>query len=160
MFCVPVVCGIYFALKVAKGLHMRITVPVYKKRISPVFDWSMRVLLIDISSENIIDKEEIDISYCNEIERIEILEKMGTGLLLCGGISLQLEYIISFRGIGVISWISGDVDDILNKFIKGKFKPEKHLMPGVSKFRKHSFSKYENICNNENNNNIEFRSST
>jgi len=100
-----------------------------------VFDWSMKALVVEVLPEHVVRKEEIDLSYYSEIERIRMLEKIGTAAILCGGISLQLEGLFAVHGIDVISWISGSVDDILNMFLEGTLQPDKHTLPGVSKNR-------------------------
>ncbi|MCP4723490.1 MAG: hypothetical protein GY863_00565, partial [bacterium] len=49
---------------------MKIVLPIYRERISPVFDWSMKVLLVEIKSDDELKKKEIDISLLSDIERI------------------------------------------------------------------------------------------
>jgi len=115
---------------------MKVVLPVHKKRISPVFDWSMRALVVDVLAENAVKHEEFDLSHFTDMERIHFIKNLGTGALLCGGISLQLEGIISVLGIDVISWITGSVDEILNGYIRGTLNPEKYLMPGVRRYLK------------------------
>ena len=97
----------------------------------------MKALVIESDANDTIKSEEIDFSCTSEIERVKIIKKLGAGTLLCGGISLQLEGIISYLGIDVISWISGNADDILNKYFEGTLDPEKYKMPGVTKYKDH-----------------------
>ena len=114
---------------------MKVVLPIYEKRISPVFDWCMRALVVEKLPDDSINKEEIDLSYFSMTERIKVLENLGTGTLLCGGISMQLEGIFSYLGIDVISWISGHVDEILNLYLNGELQPEKVMLPGVKKYK-------------------------
>lgn len=130
---------------------MKIVMPVYDKRISPVFDWCMRVLVVEKLSDNTINKVEMDISEFSEIERIKVLESIGPRTLLCGGISLQLEGIFCYLGIDVISWISGRTDEILNLFLNDSLQPEKVLLPGARMHKnKQSIYKNEVFKNNDN----------
>ncbi|MFC1558650.1 NifB/NifX family molybdenum-iron cluster-binding protein [candidate division KSB1 bacterium] len=114
---------------------MKVVLPIYEKRISPVFDWCMKALVVEKLPGGLIKKKEVDLSYFSEIERIKVLENIGTRTLLCGGISMQLEGIFSYLGINVISWISGSVDEILDLYLTGALNPEKIILPGVKKYR-------------------------
>ncbi len=123
---------------------MKVVMPVFDKRISPVFDWCMRVLVVEKLSDNTINKVEMDISEFSEIERIKVLKSISPRTLLCGGISIQLEGIFCYLGIDVISWISGRSDEILNLFLNDTLQPEKVLLPGAIKHKsKQSINKNE-----------------
>ena len=124
---------------------MKVIVPIYKKRISPVFDWCMRAVVVEVQSGNTVNREEIDLSVLNEFERIEKVVDLDAETMLCGGISMQLEGVMTFRGIQVISWISGNVDEIINRFINGTLFPQQWLMPGVRKVRKMDLNSESNL---------------
>lgn len=119
---------------------MKVILPVHRERISPVFDWCLKALIVDIQSGDAVRTREIDLSRYSELERISIMEDLGECTLLCGGISLQLEGIISYLGIDVISWISGNASDVLDSYMNGTLFEKKCLMPGTVHYRSKTFS--------------------
>ena len=118
---------------------MKIIVPIYDQRLSPVFDWCMRAILVDVLSGKEVHREEIDLSVLSGMERVEKLVDLGAVAILCGGISMQLEGSMTIKGINVISWISGNAEEILSLFLKGELNPQSWLMPGVKRIRNELF---------------------
>ena len=114
---------------------MKIIVPVYNQRLSPVFDWCTHAVLVNFLSGKEVNREQIELSVLSGLERVEILIESGAEVILCGGISLQLEGVMIIRGINVISWLTGNVEEILIQYSKGEFKQERWLMPGVQRVR-------------------------
>ena len=116
---------------------MKLVVPVHNKRISPVFDWCMRMMLIDSAPGRSPDRREIDISWLAGIEKAQVVADSGAHALLCGGISSQLAGALAYHGVDVVSWIHGNADEIVEKFIDGTFSPGDHLMPGITQFHQY-----------------------
>ncbi|MFC1514014.1 NifB/NifX family molybdenum-iron cluster-binding protein [candidate division KSB1 bacterium] len=113
-----------------------IVIPIHNRRISPVFDWCRKIHIVYLHSGSAEKKVNFEINCESDFERVDLLKNLGDCILLCGGISLQLENLIIYHGVKVISWISGNVEDILNCFLNESLEIEEHLMPGVCK-KKH-----------------------
>ncbi|MGB5746087.1 MAG: NifB/NifX family molybdenum-iron cluster-binding protein [Desulfobacterales bacterium] len=111
----------------------RIAIPVYKSRVSPVFDSCTRLLLIDLNQNGDIDRKEILFEGLSEIERVKMLKKTGVRTVICGGISDGFYKMISSSEISVIIGIAGEVDQVLNAYRCNRLGEPCFYMPGYYK---------------------------
>lgn len=111
---------------------MKIVIPVLRNRVSPVFDWSRNLLLIDIQSGREMSRQEIAIAEPNQGKQVCKLVELGANLLVCSGISKELMSLIKARSIGVISGVSGDIDDVLRAICMKKLSHPRFMMPGCA----------------------------
>lgn len=111
----------------------RIAIPVYKSRVSPVFDSCTRLLLIDQDHNQEIDRTEIWCEGLSEIERLKMLKKLSVCKVICGGISDGFYKMISSAGISVIVGIAGEVDQVLNAFRCNRLGEPCFYMPGYKR---------------------------
>jgi predicted Fe-Mo cluster-binding NifX family protein len=91
----------------------RAAIPVFRKRVSPVFDSCSRILLVDIEKGREVDRKEIYLDALPVTERVMILRKFQVGAVICGGISSLLENMLISAKIDLISDISGEIDTVL-----------------------------------------------
>ena len=111
---------------------MKVALTVWENRISPVFDVSREVLIVDVEGSEVIAREHCIIAERSPLEKISRLLKKGTELLICGAISDALYRELQFHGIGVNSFVGGSVDEVLTAFLEGKLYGERFLMPGCA----------------------------
>ena len=109
---------------------MRLAVPEHQGRVSPVFDCCRRLLVIDEVGGDVTTSITVDWSDVPRPARPSRLQGLGVGVLLCGGISCGLAEEIEGRGIEVLSWVSGGVDDVLEAFFGGRLPNPELSMPG------------------------------
>ena len=94
---------------------MKVAIPEYRARVSPVFDACERVLAFQIGRGGAaIPLEDRDWSHLPLSLRANRLRQMGIDVLLCGGISGWLARQIEARGIRLIPWLAGDVKQVLD----------------------------------------------
>ena len=113
----------------------RIAVPIFRSRISPVFDSCTRILLVDIQKNREIDRKEIFLDELSLTERVTILRKSGVTTVLCGGISGIMEKMLSSAKIDLISDISGTIDGVLAAYLAGNLDAPQFRMPEVNLLR-------------------------
>ena len=109
---------------------MRIALSIWGERISPVFDTSHRLLLVDF--ENAIERgrtEEL-INHVPVACRAAKLKELGIEVLICGAISRQLSFLIGSSGIKLVPFLTGGVDEVLEAFLKGRLPDPRFMMPG------------------------------
>ena len=111
----------------------RIAIPIYKSRVSPVFDSCARLLIIDLDRNRQIDRTEILFEGLSEIERVTILKKSGVSTIICGGISDSFYKMISRAGISMIVGIAGEVDQVLSAFRCNRLGEPCFYMPGYKR---------------------------
>ncbi len=109
---------------------MRIAVPQWQGRVSPVFDVAEQVLLVDLDRES--DERGHTESLRSESlhDRVRQLTSMGVDVLVCGAISWPLEILLKARGVRVIPLVCGEVAEVVRAFRDGKLHEERFVMPG------------------------------
>ncbi len=114
---------------------MKIAIPLWQGRVSPVFDVASNILLVDISNRREWNCKEICLTENNPFERAQLLHKLEAELLICGMLSqLQKAALASF-GIRIIPHICGQVEDVISEFIAGRLNNGALLMPGCGNRR-------------------------
>ncbi len=110
---------------------MKVGIPIFSGRISPVFDWCLRVAVIEVDADaSEKARENIDFSRIQQFSRPEYLSDLGVDVLLCGGISAELMRLIEARGIRIVPWVAGEVNAVLSAFLAGKLPDPQFMMPG------------------------------
>jgi predicted Fe-Mo cluster-binding NifX family protein len=118
---------------------MKVALTVWENRISPLFDAACMLLIVDIKNHRIIERHLETIKCESPYPRIGILNDMGAEILVCGGISDFYSKIIEARGIKIIPFTSGEIDDVLDACINGNIYKKKYRMPGCESIDDTSF---------------------
>jgi predicted Fe-Mo cluster-binding NifX family protein len=116
-------------------LTMKVAIAHWENRISPVFDVSDRLLLVEIVNGKEVNRLDIVLTCHGPIERAREVYHLGTQVLLCGAISRPMETALSTAGVQVIGFICGDLEDIFNAFICGRITDKCYKMPGCNENR-------------------------
>jgi predicted Fe-Mo cluster-binding NifX family protein len=109
---------------------MKIAIPQWKGRVSPLFDEAREVLLFDVSGGRKHHCEGVTLIGNDPFERARSLRRHGAQLLICGAISHPLEMALISTGVQVISFTCGRIDDVLKAFLNGQLNEKRFLMPG------------------------------
>ena len=109
---------------------MKTVIPVFKNRVSPVFDWCSNLLLVEIQSGREVGRSEVAAVDTNPVRQADQLVELGAGLVVCGGISEILLGLIEANNIRVIPGVSGDIDDVLAALSAGELPHPRFMMPG------------------------------
>jgi predicted Fe-Mo cluster-binding NifX family protein len=119
---------------------MKIAIPVFGSRISPRMDCAKRVLLIKVeeTGRKVLFFEETDFQTGNVDGNIEFYISNKINVVICGGLSIEMQDMLVKHGIRVISWVTGEAQKALDLFIEGKLASGTMLCPGM-KLRKWRF---------------------
>ena len=109
---------------------MKIAIPHWQGRVSPVFDVAGNVLVVEICDGVENSREDVTLDAEDPQLRAARLAQTGADLLICGAISWPLEMALSAAGIDVIPQTCGDVEQVLAAFAKGQLQQDAFLMPG------------------------------
>ena len=112
---------------VALQVMDRIALTIWNDIVSPVFDAAEHVLFW--SKEN-GDRETINVSALTPPEKARFIESRQAYALICGAISEQAHGMLLDRGIQVIPWIRGNVDEVIAAFTEGKLDTREFTLPG------------------------------
>ncbi len=109
---------------------MKTALTVWDGRISPVFD---------VSREAVVLTLEDGVERARSTERIEAptaalkiarLQELGIELLVCGAISESLQQELSARGIRVLGFVAGALEEVLSALLAGGLPGPELAMPG------------------------------
>lgn len=109
---------------------MRVVIPNWQGRVSPVFDVAANVLVVDVVDGREDSRRNLALESAQVQARMGELAGLGAKVLICGAISRPLEMALSTAGIEVISQTCGDIEQVLAAFISGQLTGDKFLMPG------------------------------
>ncbi len=109
---------------------MKIAIPIWQGRISPVFDVAGQLLLVELSDGREVSRDEQLMSETTAEERTRKLAELGIDTLICAGVSQALEASLAERGIRVIAQICGDAKEVLAAFVSGRLGEKRFVMPG------------------------------
>lgn len=115
---------------------MRIAIPEWQGRIAPVFDVASHLLLVDVEGSREVHREEKRLVKTDVPGRVVELLSCGTNVLICGAISAPLQFRIDTRGIRVIAFICGTVDEVLAAYLNGTLCDATFAMPGCRRRRR------------------------
>jgi len=120
------------SLSLVKGEDraMRVGIPVFNDRISPVFDTARRLLLVDIEQGQEIGRSEAALVRTSMPLRASRVKELQVDVLLCGAISRPLAQMISALGVTLVPFLAGEVDRALAAYLDGQLPSPQFLMPG------------------------------
>ena len=122
---------------------MRIAIPAWENRISPVFDFASSILIVELEEGK--EKKRLNMQLGGEdiLHKCIRINEAGINLLICGAISNPFLNQLAVFEVNVITDITGNIDDVINAYLSGDLSNKKFLMPGC---KKKKFDK-ANYCN-------------
>ena len=108
--------GIHLALEV---VHMKVAIPLFGNRISPRFDFSPEVWIVELKDGETAAEEKLIMADLNLPQRLDRLATEGVNKVICGGIDGYSLVQFGNRGIDVIHNVAGEAEEVLGLFKKG-----------------------------------------
>lgn len=100
----------------------RILIPIFEKRVSPRLDLTKKIAIYSVDeSGKVLEKEIVNMVYNNKLERINKIIELKPDVIICDGLSELCENEINESGTELIAWQQGNVDEVLENYIKNKF---------------------------------------
>jgi len=120
---------------------MRMAIAVWNDRISPVFDTSSRLLLVDVEQGAERDRRIVEVGADSfPTQRARRLTELEVNVLICGAISRVLAELISASGVVVIPWVSGPVEGVLRAYLTKRLSDSRWRMPGCRGRWRHRYA--------------------
>jgi predicted Fe-Mo cluster-binding NifX family protein len=117
---------------------MRAALTAWDGRISPVFDVSREALVVTIENGAVVARSVEKIEVPTPTLKVDRLLDLGVETLICGAISLPLHRELTHRGVEVIPFVAGEMDEVIESFLRGALPTPALSMPGCCG-RKHRF---------------------
>jgi predicted Fe-Mo cluster-binding NifX family protein len=112
---------------------MKIAMPVWEDKISPVLDTASRLLVVEVKPGWDISRFEIYMDERDLSRRCLRMQGLGVDTLICGAVTRHFSEMLKASGIEIIPGISGQPDDVLHACFEGRLAHSKYLMPGWSR---------------------------
>ena len=128
---------------------MRIAIPIWEDKISPVLDTASRLLIVEIEDRDVASRFEIYLDEQDLSRRCLRIRGMEVDILICGAISHHFARILTGSGIDVIPEISGQAEEVLKAYLQGDLFNSRFLMPGCNRNRfrqKNGTSPFKQSC--------------
>jgi predicted Fe-Mo cluster-binding NifX family protein len=109
---------------------MRIAIPIWEDKISPVLDTASKLLIIDKDTQKESSRFETNLLEQNISQRCSFIRKLELDVLICGAVSRQFSGMLKASGIKIISGISGPAEDVLDAYLQGGLFHSGFFMPG------------------------------
>ncbi len=112
---------------------MRVAIPIWQGRVSPVFDVARQLKVFDIEDGCVRHVQDLDCDSDSLSRRVARLVESEAAVLVCGAVSWPLHEAIKATGIQVIAQICGNVDEVAQAYASGCLTAETFLMPGCGR---------------------------
>ncbi len=109
---------------------MKIAIACREERISPVFDVSDTICLVEIDGGRELRRWNITLLNNDPFARVKEISSIGAKVLICGAVSRVLQTALVAAGIQVIGFICGNFEDVLRAFLQGHLANCSFSMPG------------------------------
>lgn len=117
---------------------MKAAFSYWNGRIAPVFDVARQVHLVDSEAGVILSESDLILTDELQSARVIRLSELGVGVLVCGAISRPLHMMVESYGIHVVSFMAGDLNGIMDAWLRGALEDGQFAMPGCcGKGRRH-----------------------
>jgi predicted Fe-Mo cluster-binding NifX family protein len=109
---------------------MKVAIPHWQSRVSPVFDVAQHVVLVDLDAPDPRNRTNVILDDEDPARRARQLAGSGAEILICGAISLPMETAVSAAGIRVVAQICGNIECVLQAFAENRLGQDAFRMPG------------------------------
>ncbi|NLX60508.1 MAG: dinitrogenase iron-molybdenum cofactor biosynthesis protein [Phycisphaerae bacterium] len=110
---------------------MKIAIPHWQGRVSPVFDVAENLLVVELDDGG-AERSRVQAGLRAESphHRASQLAETGAEVLICGAISWPLEMALTAHGVRVIGQTCGNIEEVLAAFVSGRLSDGAFAMPG------------------------------
>jgi predicted Fe-Mo cluster-binding NifX family protein len=121
---------------------MRTAFSLWNERIAPVFDVAKHLWIVDVAEGRIVGQTGRRFSSDDPRERAMRLTTLQVEQLVCGAITRSSYDALTEHGIQVISFITGDLNQVVQACLKDRLKDGSLAMPGCRRGKRHGARRY------------------
>jgi predicted Fe-Mo cluster-binding NifX family protein len=109
---------------------MKVAMTVWDGRVAPVFDTAQFAMIMDVENGTVRNQHNEAIADNSPPQKVMKLREWGVETLVCGAISKTFADLVSFSGIRLIPFVSGNVEEVLQALAVENFQLPEFSMPG------------------------------
>jgi predicted Fe-Mo cluster-binding NifX family protein len=125
-----------FGTRPAQSRVMRVAIPRWQGRVSPVLDSACELVVLDIEAGQEVRREERQLGRTDPLARAQEIAELGADTVICGAISAAMEARLVSAGLRVIGFTCGPLDEVLGAFLNGDLTRQAFVMPGCEEWRR------------------------
>jgi predicted Fe-Mo cluster-binding NifX family protein len=118
---------------------MRLAVPVWNGRVSPVLDVATRLMVVDVIGREATFTETHRLAGP---DRAGVVAELGVDVLVCGAVSRELEERLVANGVEVIAEVRGEVHEVIRAKLDGALSQPCFMLPGCHTRRRRGGSRH------------------
>jgi predicted Fe-Mo cluster-binding NifX family protein len=111
---------------------VRVAIPIWAGRVSPVFDVAKRLLVAEIEDDQELTVSQRFIADVRPEYRGKYLSEIGVDVLICGAISRTMETLITAAGVNLIAQVTGTIEQVLLALKSGQLAESEFVAPGCA----------------------------
>ncbi|MBC8463889.1 MAG: NifB/NifX family molybdenum-iron cluster-binding protein [Deltaproteobacteria bacterium] len=112
---------------------MKIGIPIWEDKISPVLDTASRLLVVETEGQKESSRFETCLDVRDNVHRCFRIQGLGVDILICGAVSRRLLEKLMALGMQIIPGISGHPEVVLKAYLQGNIDDARFLMPGFKR---------------------------
>ncbi|MBN1163538.1 MAG: NifB/NifX family molybdenum-iron cluster-binding protein [Candidatus Krumholzibacteriota bacterium] len=109
---------------------MKIAITKWNNRVSPVFDEARSLTVIDVEDGKERGRNDCFVPEHSVRGKVRSLVELGIDTVICGAVSREMSRAINQKGIQLIPWVSGEVEEVLSAYLADELSVAKYSMPG------------------------------
>ncbi|RJQ73300.1 MAG: hypothetical protein C4519_17910 [Desulfobacteraceae bacterium] len=111
---------------------MKAAFATWNNRIAPLFDTARQALIVEKDADDRLVRRLVAFNEEAPVRKVLCLVEWGVNILVCGAISQPLASILAAYGFQVIDYVAGDVNEIIEAWLRGGIDDDIFAMPGRS----------------------------
>ncbi len=108
---------------------MNVAITVWEDRISPVFDAARTLLVVEIDQKTVLSRHLVPCRPGRIADFVRLLQEEEVEEVICGAISRIPADTLESNNIGLISFVAGPVERVLQSYLAGE-SIDSYRMPG------------------------------
>lgn len=108
---------------------MRIGIPIWEDKVSPVLDTALKLQVVEVENQKIASRSLYHLDEHDLNRRCARIRGMDIDIIICGAVSHPFLRMLMASGIDVIREISGTAEEVLETYLQGKLFDSHFIMP-------------------------------
>ena len=117
---------------------LKIAIPRMGEIVAPCLEYSATIAIFSVEDGRVTGQLDFPLSSRNPLDRIRLLRDQKVDAIICGGVQDVFEDLVRASGIRLISWVSGNIEELLSLFLKGRLAPGSRSGQSGSDRRRHT----------------------
>jgi predicted Fe-Mo cluster-binding NifX family protein len=109
---------------------MKAAFATWNDRIAPLFDTSRQAHIVEVLSGCVFKEHRECFQDQTPVGKVLCLVEWDVTTLVCGAISRPLHVIVTAHGIQVISFVAGNLVEVMNAWLEDRIHETGYAMPG------------------------------